>query len=88
MNMHTHQVAKAHEQWFHVRGVPGAHVLLRCDPGQQVEVEDVQFAADVAVYYSKARTVSLHTAVVIFEQHRILDQWQLFGSMLVVVLPC
>jgi predicted ribosome quality control (RQC) complex YloA/Tae2 family protein len=61
---YTHQVAKAHEQWFHVRGVPGAHVLLRSDPGQEVELEDVQFAADVAVYFSKARTVSQHTVTV------------------------
>lgn len=51
----TFTVAKPHELWFHARGVPGAHCLLRVDPGAEVLDEDLQFAADVAAYFSKAR---------------------------------
>lgn len=53
----TFSLARAHELWFHARGVAGAHVLLRLEPGQDVEDVDLAFAADVAVYFSKARQV-------------------------------
>lgn len=32
----TFALAKPHELWFHAQGVPGAHVLLRFDPGAEV----------------------------------------------------
>lgn len=54
----TFSVGRAHELWFHARGVAGAHVLLRLEPGQEVEGDDLAFAADVAVYFSKERQVS------------------------------
>lgn len=53
----TFSVARAHELWFHARGVAGAHVLLRLEPGGDAEDGDLAFAADVAVYFSKARQV-------------------------------
>ncbi|CAM9716623.1 unnamed protein product, partial [Discosporangium mesarthrocarpum] len=51
----TFTVARSHDLWFHARGVAGAHVLLRCKPGHDPSKPDVQFAADVAGYFSKAR---------------------------------
>ncbi|CAB1119421.1 unnamed protein product [Ectocarpus sp. CCAP 1310/34] len=51
----TFSLARAHELWLHARGVAGAHVLLRLDPGQEVEDDDLAFAADVAAFFSKAR---------------------------------
>jgi predicted ribosome quality control (RQC) complex YloA/Tae2 family protein len=51
----TFSIAKDHELWFHARGVAGSHVLLRAQPGQDADPDDIQFAADLAVYYSKAR---------------------------------
>lgn len=53
----TFSVAKAHELWFHARGVAGAHVLLRLQPGQDADDSDLAFAADVAAYFSKGRQV-------------------------------
>eukprot|EP00887_Chlorella_sp_A99_P006169 scaffold3.g6169.t1 len=41
--------------WFHTRGVPGAHVLLRVPAGQSAADADVQFAADLSAYFSKSR---------------------------------
>jgi len=52
----TFSLAKPHEVWLHARGVPGAHCLLRIEPGGEVTDEDLQFAADLAAYFSKART--------------------------------
>ena len=51
----TFSLAKDHELWFHAQGVPGAHCLLRCDPGAEVGDKDMQFAADLAAFFSKAR---------------------------------
>ena len=38
--------------WFHARDVPGSHVLLR---SRTPDREDIQLAADIAAFYSKAR---------------------------------
>ena len=42
--------------WFHVRGAPGAHVVLRQQPGEIASEEDLAFAANLAAYHSKLRT--------------------------------
>lgn len=43
--------------WMHSRGCPGAHVLLcRRRGSPEVTEDDLQFAADLAVFYSDART--------------------------------
>lgn len=43
--------------WFHSRGVPGAHVLLQYRRGGPKITEDcIQFAANLAAFYSEART--------------------------------
>jgi NFACT protein RNA binding domain len=50
------KLARAQDLWLHVRGLPGSHTLLRVEPGQpEPEPDDLQFAADLAAYYSKAR---------------------------------
>lgn len=47
---------KKGDLWFHARGVPGAHVLLKLDgKSEQPDDDDVQCAARLAAYYSKAR---------------------------------
>lgn len=47
---------KTGDYWFHARGVPGAHVLLKLDgKGVQPEEQDLICAARLAAYYSKVR---------------------------------
>lgn len=49
------RVGRPSDLWLHARGVPGAHVLLRC-PGAAAPPEDVlAAAARLAAYYSGAR---------------------------------
>ena len=49
----TFSVASKDDLWFHVKGMPGAHVILCCN-GEEPSAEDYTFAATVAAYYSAA----------------------------------
>ncbi len=52
----TFQVAQPHDYWFHARGVPGAHVLLRWPHRNQRPPRQVlEKAAELAAYFSEAR---------------------------------
>ncbi len=49
------RLAKANDWWFHVRGMPGSHVLLRSRDGEEPDREILKQAAAVAAWHSKAR---------------------------------
>lgn len=48
---------KAHkgDLWFHVKDSAGAHVVLKQQSGEPFCTEDKEFAAGLAIYFSKAR---------------------------------
>jgi predicted ribosome quality control (RQC) complex YloA/Tae2 family protein len=43
---------------MHARSVPGSHLILRVPAGKEATQEDVQFAANLCVFFSKSRTAS------------------------------
>ena len=47
--------AKPNDYWFHVRGIPGSHVVLRAGATEVPDRATLKRAAAVAAYYSKAR---------------------------------
>jgi predicted ribosome quality control (RQC) complex YloA/Tae2 family protein len=49
------RLAAPDDLWFHVRGMPGSHVILRARPGERPDRETVRQAAAIAAYHSKAR---------------------------------
>lgn len=49
------KVAKQTDWWFHVKGMPGSHVLLRSDDHQSVSKKELAIGASVAAYHSKGR---------------------------------
>lgn len=49
------KLAKPDDFWFHVRGMPGSHVILRHEDKKEPDREMLKKAAAVAAYYSKAR---------------------------------
>lgn len=56
----TFQFAKSDDWWFHARGVPGSHVILKRDgrkdnPGKIA----IEMTASIAAYFSKAKSSSL-----------------------------
>jgi predicted ribosome quality control (RQC) complex YloA/Tae2 family protein len=49
------KVARPDDWWFHVRGMPGSHVLLRVEEGREPDRETLKLAAALAAHHSKAR---------------------------------
>ena len=47
--------AKPNDYWFHVRGMPGSHVILRAKPNEGPDRGTLKRAAAIAAFHSKAR---------------------------------
>lgn len=51
----TFRVATDYDLWFHTQEIPGSHALLRLEPGAAPDQSDLQLAADLTAYFSRAR---------------------------------
>ncbi len=51
----TFRVARPDDLWFHARATPGAHVVLHVDAQRAPHDDELQRAAELAAYHSKAR---------------------------------
>jgi len=49
------KVARPEDWWFHVRGMPGSHVVLQGPPGEEAGRDLLKQAAAIAAWHSKAR---------------------------------
>jgi predicted ribosome quality control (RQC) complex YloA/Tae2 family protein len=49
------KLARPNDLWFHVRSMPGSHVILRIPPGEAPDRATRELAAAIAAYHSKAR---------------------------------
>ncbi len=49
------KAASPNDWWFHVRSMPGSHVILRAKPGLEPDRDTKKMAAAIAAYHSKAR---------------------------------
>ena len=49
------ELARPDDWWFHVRGMPGSHVLLHGPDGEEADRATRERAAAVAAWHSKAR---------------------------------
>jgi predicted ribosome quality control (RQC) complex YloA/Tae2 family protein len=50
------QEAAPNDWWFHVRGMPGSHVILKVPHGNEPDRHTLKLAAAIAAFHSKART--------------------------------
>jgi len=53
------KVAGPNDLWFHVRGMPGSHVILKVGSGAAPDRETIKKTAAIAAYYSKARNAGI-----------------------------
>ena len=49
------KLAAQRDRWFHVRGMPGGHVVLRVPDDREPDRATLERAAALALYHSKAR---------------------------------
>lgn len=52
----TFRVAKPSDLWFHVRGQPGAHVILQRSDRREPSENQIRTAAQLAAFHSRAKT--------------------------------
>lgn len=50
------KIAHQDDWWFHVRGMPGSHVVLRAVEGVEPDRAALERVAAIAAYHSKARS--------------------------------
>src|SRR5512141_67759 len=50
------KLAHPGDLWFHIRGMPGSHVVLQVPPGETPDRATQELAAGLAAYHSKARS--------------------------------
>lgn len=53
------KLAAPADWWFHVRGMPGSHVILQGPEGAQADRDTIRAAAAIAAWHSKARTAGV-----------------------------
>ena len=51
----TFDIGLPTDLWLHAREMPGAHVILRPEPGREPSDRDIEIAASLAAYYSAGR---------------------------------
>jgi predicted ribosome quality control (RQC) complex YloA/Tae2 family protein len=51
----TFKIADSTDWWFHTQKIPGSHVILRPASGVPVDDESLNYACQLAVYFSKAK---------------------------------
>ena len=49
------KLARPRDYWFHIKGMPGSHVLLRVED-EEPDRETLEAAAAIAAWHSKARS--------------------------------
>ena len=49
------KIAKPNDWWFHVRGLPGSHVVLQVPAGEEPDNATLKAAAAVAAWHSRKR---------------------------------
>src|SRR5690349_18544844 len=50
------RLARQRDLWFHIRGMPGGHVVLRVPEGARPDRATEALAGAIAAFHSKART--------------------------------
>ncbi len=53
----TFQTATGNDWWFHAKGIPGSHVIVKSE-GKELPDRVFEEAAALAAYYSKGRDAS------------------------------
>lgn len=51
----TFKLASGNDWWFHAKGVPGSHVIVKCEGAEELPDRTFEEAGRLAAYYSQSR---------------------------------
>jgi predicted ribosome quality control (RQC) complex YloA/Tae2 family protein len=51
----TFRIARGNDLWFHARGVPGSHLIVRMERGKEIPYQTLLDAATLALHFSDGR---------------------------------
>lgn len=78
----TTRFAKQNDLWFHVRGMPGSHVVLRIDnPKETVPKSVLKKIAAITAYHSKAKTAGTVPVAYTFKKYVIKKKGMAAGKV-------
>lgn len=63
------RLARPDDWWFHVRGAPGSHVVLRARSDAEPDKKVLQQAAAIAAYHSKAKNAGVTPVACTLARH-------------------
>ena len=64
----TLKYANKNDIWLHARNTPGSHVVIKEIPGKVIPKTVLEKAAELAAYYSKAKTDTLCPVIYTFKK--------------------
>ena len=87
----TFRHARGNDLWLHVRGRPGAHVVIPVQPGKSVPLETLLDAATLCLYYSNGESWGKTEVDYTFKKHvkRIKDSTEAsYTNNKTLILQC
>ena len=66
----TFQVGRSKDLWLHIHGHAGSHVIIQGKKEKSIDKETLEAAAQLAIYFSKARSDSKKTHEVVFTERQ------------------
>jgi predicted ribosome quality control (RQC) complex YloA/Tae2 family protein len=65
----TFRTARGNDLWFHARGVPGSHLIVRMDRGKEIPYQTLLDAATLALHFSDGRKEGKGDVVYTFRKY-------------------
>lgn len=78
----TFRLARGNDLWFHARGIPGSHLIVRMERRREIPYQTLLDAATLALYFSKGRKAGKGDVLYTFKKYIQRPKNQKAGSVL------
>jgi predicted ribosome quality control (RQC) complex YloA/Tae2 family protein len=78
----TFRLARGNDLWFHARGIPGSHLIVRMERRREIPYQTLLDAATLALHFSKGRKAGKGDVLYTFKKYIQRPKNQKAGSVL------
>ncbi|MFQ5580104.1 MAG: NFACT family protein [Nitrospiria bacterium] len=78
----TFRLARGNDLWFHARGIPGSHLIVRMERRREIPYQTLLDAATLALYFSKGRKAGKGDVLYTYRKYIQRPKHQKEGSVL------